>query len=142
MGFEIKKKILIVDDEMIGRHLLNEILKKQFQVIEAQNGIEAVQLALTENPDIIVMDLVMPMMDGITACTQIRKEASTAKIPIIMLTAIDYYLNKKLAKNAGVDRYLTKPYDKQVLTSTISRLVDNNSEKLESDCSLHSEDGI
>jgi CheY-like chemotaxis protein len=119
-----KKKVLIVDDEMSIRRLIGEILKKQFDVIEVQNGIEAVEAAHSQHPDIIVMDLIMPMMDGVTACAEIRRDTSTSDIPVVMLTSIDHFLNRNLAKNAGVDRYLTKPFDKRVLLSTIAELLD------------------
>jgi two-component system alkaline phosphatase synthesis response regulator PhoP len=118
-----KKKVLIVDDEQSIRRVISEILKKDYDLVEAQNGKDAVYLARNQKPDVIVMDMIMPIMDGITACDQIRKEETTANIPIIMLTAIDHYLNRNIAENVGIDVYLTKPFNQHELLRTINLLI-------------------
>jgi len=118
-----KKRVLVVDDEFSVRRVICEILKNDFDVFEAQNGDEAVRLACSQRPDIILMDMIMPKMDGITACSTIKKDQTTMNIPVIMLTAIDHYLNRNLAENAGVNVYLTKPFDHHELLRTINELL-------------------
>jgi two-component system alkaline phosphatase synthesis response regulator PhoP len=118
-----RKRILVADDENSVRRLLHEILGANFDVIEAQNGEEAVSLSQSQRPDLIVMDMIMPRMDGITACSLIRRDEITADIPVIMLTAIDHYLNRNLAENTGVNVYLTKPFNHHDLIRTVNELL-------------------
>jgi two-component system response regulator ResD len=119
-----KKKVLIVDDEEGIRRLVRAILGKNYVVIEAKNGEEAVSLAHEQRPDVIIMDLMMPMMDGITACSAIKKDPVTTAIPVVMLTAISHGLNRKLAENvAAVDAYMTKPFTSQGLLGTVAQLL-------------------
>ena len=124
MNETIKKKALIVDDEPNVRRLVREILSKDYTVLEAQNGAEAVDMARSQKPDIILMDMMMPEKDGLTACAEIKANKATRAIPVVMLTAITYDLNKKLAETvAGADGYITKPFSSQELLSTIGRLL-------------------
>jgi CheY-like chemotaxis protein len=119
-----KKKVLIVDDEQGIRRLVREILGRNYVVIEAKDGEEAVSLAHEERPDLIIMDLMMPRMDGITACGAIKKDPVTMAIPVVMLTAIAHGLNRKLAENvAAVDAYMTKPFTSQGLLGTVAQLL-------------------
>lgn len=120
----MKKKVLVVDDEPAVRQLLRKILSKNYAVLEAQNGEEAVNMAQSQKPDIILMDMMMPKMDGLTACLAIKTNQITRGIPVVMLTAIDYELNKKLSKDVmGADGYITKPFNTQALLKTISQLL-------------------
>ena len=119
-----KKKVLVVDDEMGVRRLLRQTLSHDFTVIEAQDGEEAVNLAHSQQPDLILMDMMMPKMDGLTACRAIKQDQATMGIMVVMLTAIGYELNRKLAENmAGATAYLTKPFDAQELLKTVGRLL-------------------
>jgi two-component system alkaline phosphatase synthesis response regulator PhoP len=119
-----KKKVLVVDDEMGVRRLVHQILSQDYAVIEAQDGEEAVNVAHSQQPDLILMDLMMPKMDGLTACRTIKQDQFTRGIVVVMLTAIGYDLNRKLAENvAGAAAYLTKPFDSQELLSTVGRLL-------------------
>jgi CheY-like chemotaxis protein len=124
MNETMKKKVLVVDDEPAVRQLLRKILSKNYAVLEAQNGEEAVNMAQSQKPDIILMDMMMPKMDGLTACLAIKTNQITRGIPVVMLTAIDYELNKKLSKDVmGADGYITKPFNTQALLKTISQLL-------------------
>lgn len=115
-----KKKVLIVDDEPSVRRLVSEILSKSYSVLEAQNGELAVYMAHTQKPDLILMDLMMPMMDGFTACCAIKKDQTTKEIPVVILTATGFELNKKLSKDvAGADGYITKPFSSQELLGAV-----------------------
>ena len=115
------KKVLVVDDELGVRRLLCQILSKSYDVLEAQNGEEAVDISSIHKPDIILMDMMMPKMDGFTACSKIKSNEITQNIPVIMVTAISHELNKKLCADvSGADGYITKPFDSQELLDTIN----------------------
>lgn len=124
-----RKKVLVVDDEMGVRRLLRQTLSHDYVVLEAQDGEEAVNLAHSQQPDLILMDMMMPKMDGLTACRAIKQDQATMGIMVVMLTAIGYELNRKLAENvAGAAAYLTKPFDAQELLKTVGRLLSLKSE--------------
>jgi two-component system alkaline phosphatase synthesis response regulator PhoP len=120
-----KKKILIVDDEPSVRLLVSSMLGTDHIVIEANDGGEAVDIAQSQKPDLIFMDIMMPKMDGYTACNRIKKGLVSKAPPIVMLTAVGYELNKKLAEEVGADGYITKPFDSQELLDTITRFLEN-----------------
>jgi len=116
-----KKKILVVDDEGVIRHLVRSILGKENIVLEARDGQVAVDIARSQKPDFILMDIMMPNMDGYTACHKIKKDPMTKTIPVVMLTALGQELNMKLGQEMGADGYITKPFSSKVLLDTISR---------------------
>jgi two-component system alkaline phosphatase synthesis response regulator PhoP len=118
-----KKKILIVDDEQTIRLLVSSMLGKDYTVITASNGEEAINTARSQNPDLILMDIMMPKLDGYAACHAIKTEPTAKAIPVVMLTAIGHELNKKLAKNVGADGYMTKPFSPQDLLNTIGQFL-------------------
>ena len=102
------KKILIVDDESAILQTLRFNLERNgYAVATAGDGRTAVALAGSENPDLIIMDIMLPVLDGIEACREIRK---TSGVPIIMLTARDQEIDKVLALELGADDYVTKPF--------------------------------
>ncbi|MGD9116663.1 MAG: response regulator [Dehalococcoidia bacterium] len=122
------KKILIADDEEMVRSLVRRLLGKHYSVVEAEDGEEAVKVAVNQKPDLILMDILMPKMDGLTACYAIKRNQATKEIPIIMLTAVDYELNRKLSQDVmGAQGYITKPFDSASLTSAITRFLGTNS---------------
>ncbi len=103
-------KILVVDDEKSVRTLICNLLEKEeYEVMEAANGKEAVELARRENPGVILMDVRMPVMDGIEACKELRKYEKTKHIPILAVTAVGQSKMEMIA--AGVDDFLQKPFD-------------------------------
>ena len=118
-----KRKVLVVDDEPAVRKLVRKMLGKDYNVLEAQNGVEAVDMACSHKPDIILMDMMMPVMDGLTACHAIKTNQTTEEIPVIMLTAINYELNKKFSEDVlGAKGYVTKPFTYEALLTEIRRL--------------------
>jgi DNA-binding response OmpR family regulator len=124
-----KKKVLIVDDEPNVRQLVSKILSRDYTVIEARDGEEALNVVRSQKPGIVIMDMMMPKMDGLTACYAIKKDPATKSIPVIMLTAIDQELNKKLSTTVmGANKYMTKPFSAQELMETIKQLL-NGSEQ-------------
>ena len=118
-----KRRILIVDDEPNVRKLLRTVLNKKFTVLEAEDGGQAVDVACAEKPDLILMDIMMPKMDGYTSCYALKSEPATKSIPIIMLTAIDFKLNLQLSKEIGAAGYITKPFNSRDLLNNITRVL-------------------
>ena len=113
-------KALVVDDEKTNRLILKSLLSKQgYQTIEAVNGEQAVELFKQENPTIIFMDIVMPVMDGYEATRQIKAASAGRFVPIIFLTAISDEQALAQCIEAGGDDFLVKPYDKLILQSKI-----------------------
>ena len=117
------KKVLVVDDDPGDRKYAERILAKNYTVIEATNGIEAMQLVQNNKPDIILMDIMMPHGDGFTTCAHIKANKATQAIPVIMLTGVDHKLDKQWAKTIGADGYIVKPFEPQELLDTVSKLL-------------------
>jgi CheY-like chemotaxis protein len=118
------KTILIVEDEPKNMILTRDLLKiSGFQTIEAVDGVQGVEKAKASKPDLILMDIMMPKMDGYAACREIKADQSTKLIPVVMLTAVGFDLNKKLAKQMGADGYVTKPFSRQQLLDAIDPLL-------------------
>jgi CheY-like chemotaxis protein len=125
---EPKKKILVVDDEPTVRHLVRRLLSREFEIAEAENGEEAVTVAKEQKPDLILMDMMMPKMDGLSACYHIKQDKETGQVPIVMLTAITHDLNKRLSQNVmGANGYITKPFDPAELVATVRKLLNTES---------------
>jgi two-component system alkaline phosphatase synthesis response regulator PhoP len=104
-------KVLVVDDEEYIQHILNFSFGAEgFEVITAADGEEAVTIARSEKPDIIVLDIMMPKMDGYEACRQIKGDPQTHNIPVILLTAKGREVDRKLGAEAGADDYVVKPF--------------------------------
>lgn len=118
-----KKKILIADDEPSIRLLVRSILSYNYTVIEAADGQEAVEAALKHKPALILMDILMPKKDGLQALYEIKTNLATKTIPVVMLTAVDQELDRKLCADMGADQYITKPFSPQELLDTIDRLL-------------------
>jgi len=129
-----KKKVLIVDDEPSVRQLVRRILGNDFAVLEAQDGAEALEMAHNEKLDIILMDMMMPKMDGLTACYVIKRDQATKEIPVVMITAVGYDLNKKLSQDImGADGYVTKPFTNKELRGAIDRFFDGTTSTTQSE---------
>ncbi len=119
-----QKKILIADDEASVRALVKRLLSKNYAILEADNGEEAVKVAVNQKPDLILMDILMPKMDGLTACYAIKRNQATKEIPVVMLTAVDYELNRKLSQDVmGAQGYVTKPFNSQALMTIIGKFL-------------------
>lgn len=114
-----KKKIVIADDESYIRQLVRNALGTSYIVLEASNGEEAINIVRIEQPDLVLMDILMPKLDGYTVCNQIKSDEATRAIPVVMLTGIGHELNKKLALQMGADGYITKPFSLQHLLDMV-----------------------
>jgi two-component system alkaline phosphatase synthesis response regulator PhoP len=131
----VEKKILVVDDEEHIQELIKFNLEKNgFKVITADNGRDAFQLAKDQQPDLVFLDLMLPGMDGLEVCKEIRKEPSISSMPIIMITAKGEELDKILGLELGADDYITKPFSvreliaraKAILRRTTVKYEENN----------------
>jgi len=113
----VNKKILIVDDEKNIVDILKFNLKKEgFTTIEAYDGEQAIEMALAEKPDLILLDVMLPKMDGFTVCRKLRQSIST---PILMLTAKEEEVDKVLGLELGADDYITKPFSQRELMARV-----------------------
>ena len=116
--------ILLVDDDADLLEILGLGLKSAgFSVATATNGLDAVKQAKSLNPDLIVLDLVLPEMDGFTVCDTLRKERSTASVPVLMLTGLTSQCNRSSGLKCGADDYLQKPITVGELLARIKPLL-------------------
>ncbi len=114
-------KILVVDDEeLLVKGIRFNLQNEGYEVISGNDGLEAVQLVQTEHPDLVVLDVMMPNMDGLTACSKIREFSD---IPIILLTAKADDMDKLIGFDHGADDYLTKPFNILELKARIRALL-------------------
>lgn len=118
------KKILVVDDDPKTLKLIRDVLQwSGYEIIEATNGKDGVKLAKNKKPDLILMDVIMPKMEGFSAAHAIKTDQATKEIPVIMLTSVDPEAIKEFGKGVVTEGYITKPFGSQELLSTISRLL-------------------
>jgi two-component system, OmpR family, alkaline phosphatase synthesis response regulator PhoP len=119
-------KILIADDdEHILRILEDILIPNGYKIVLARNGLEAINIALDENPGLILMDIMMPETDGYTACYILKSDERTKNIPLVMISGISYELNKKLSERLNADGYLVKPILVDDLLNTVNRFIGN-----------------
>lgn len=118
--------ILLIDDHEDFLHYLSNNLRSHYKVIESSDGKQAWQKVLSSHPQVIVSDINMPEMDGITLCKKIRSDKRTSHIPIILLTALTGDANQLTGLNTGANDYLTKPFNFEILNLKIKNLLDLN----------------
>lgn len=118
------KSILIVDDEAHMRRVTELSLRQEgYRLLSAANGVLAVAVATAEQPDLIVMDLMMPELDGLGALRQLKANEATSHIPVILLTARGQVLLHQEAEKSGAALFLTKPFSPTQLRSAVARLL-------------------
>lgn len=115
------KKILIVEDTELSRDLLVQLLEDDYLIVTAGDGAVGIELAEQERPDLIVMDLSLPQIDGWEATRRIKATEALAQVPIIALTAHAMQGDEEKARAAGCDDYLTKPIDEDKLFSLLEQ---------------------
>jgi DNA-binding response OmpR family regulator len=112
---KMSRKILIVDDELNMRMLLQEALEefedKGVELLVAENGSEAIKSVRTEEPELIILDVMMPGMDGFDVCNTIKNELGMKDVYVLMLSADGQEFNKQKSKDVGTDSFMTKPFD-------------------------------
>ena len=117
------KKLLVVEDNDEIRGYINTLFSKEYLVLEAHNGKEGVETAITEIPDLIVSDIMMPVMDGFACVREIRQHLQTAHIPVIMLTAKAEEEDLLKSTRMGADDYVMKPFNPEVLKAKVENLI-------------------
>lgn len=118
--------VLIIDDNQDVRNYIRFLLQQQYDIVEAENGLEGVKLALEYVPDAIICDVMMPVMDGMECCRKLKTEMQTSHIPVIMLTAYTMDEQKIKGYECGADSYLTKPFNGKILKARLQNLIENH----------------
>ncbi len=117
------KKILIVEDVAFNLDLLVQLLEDDYQLITAGDGEKGIELAKNESPDLILMDMSLPVVDGWEAARRIKSDAASKQIPIIGLSAHAMDGDREKALASGCDDYLTKPIDEDLLVKTLNKFL-------------------
>jgi CheY-like chemotaxis protein len=117
------KKILVVEDVEYNRDLLVQLLEDDYEILTAADGAAGIEAAARERPDLILMDLSLPGVDGWEATRRLKARPETAAIPVVALTAHAMQGDEERARACGCDDYLTKPIDEDLLFATLERLL-------------------
>ncbi len=114
------RKILIVDDEPYILNILDFSLDAEgYTVLQAADGDEALRLAVAQHPDLIILDVMMPRLDGYETCRRLKEDAATKDIPVVMLTARNSREDRDKGDKAGADGFMTKPFSPQRLLDVV-----------------------
>ena len=122
---ENKETILVIDDNQDIRNYVRSVLQDEYKIVEATNGQEGIQQAMKYVPDVIICDVMMPIMDGMECCRHLKSEIQTSHIPVIMLTAYAADEQKIKGYECGADSYLSKPFNARLLTVRLRNLIEN-----------------
>ncbi len=119
-----KARIMAVDDdEKVLRVIEALLIPHGYEVISVHNGRDAITAMTKTKPDLVLMDIFMPKMDGYTALGKIKNDVAIREVPVVMVSAVGQELNKKLAKSLGAAGYITKPFKSQELLAVINHLL-------------------
>lgn len=118
-----RKRILVVEDSELNRDLLAQILGDEYEILVAADGEEGVRKAMAEKPDLVLMDLALPVLDGWEATRRIKATEELRHVPVIAITSHAMVGEERRAREAGCDEYLTKPIDEDALISKIRKLL-------------------
>ncbi len=121
-----KEKILAVDDNPANCEILREIFEDEYLLVTAANGSDAIQTVARFRPDVILLDVMMPGMDGVETCRRLRALHGVETTPIIMVSARAMPFERTAGMRAGADDYITKPFDEFLLRGMVRRLLDRN----------------
>ena len=120
----ISKRILIVEDDPSVLRATSYILEKEgYEVLTAMNGLEGLRRAKEDNPDLLILDVMLPGIDGFEICHRLRIESQTAQLPILMLSAKGQEADRSTGLKVGADEYLSKPVERSVLISKVEALL-------------------
>jgi two-component system cell cycle response regulator DivK len=121
----VTKKILVADDNRVSRELIREVLEDATQkVLEAENGEDALEKVINEKPDVVLLDIQMPVFDGYEVLRRIRSDSRFDALPVIALTAYAMKKDREKALSSGFDAYITKPVDGASLRIRIKQILD------------------
>jgi DNA-binding response OmpR family regulator len=131
----MNNKILVIEDDPGNSRLMKYTLEKEgYQVITAPNGLEGLRKAQMEKPDLIVLDVMLPGIDGFEICHRLRAELQTAQLPILMLSGKAQEVDKATGLKVGANDYLTKPWQRFELLTKITTMLDGKSATLNPNC--------
>ena len=117
-------KILVVDDEVYILHILDFILgAESYEVVTATNGDQALHKVRDEKPDLVILDIMMPKLDGYETCRMIKSDPATSQIPVILLTAKGREVDQRLGKEVGANDYITKPFSPTKLIDRVQAIL-------------------
>jgi CheY-like chemotaxis protein len=117
-------KILIADDSTVFRHLEAKLLETRgYQVVHAADGIEALRRAVDDNPDLILLDIQMPVMDGVQVLATLKKQEETRHIPVIIITTIGREKDRDILLRGGANAFISKPIDGPTLVRQVKELL-------------------
>ena len=120
----MKKRILVVEDQLDNRQILHDLLTNaEFDIVEAENGEEAISCAKASRPDLILMDIQLPILDGYEATRRLKADADLKSIPIIVVTSYALSGDEEKARLAGCDDYVAKPFSPRLLLAKIKEYV-------------------
>jgi DNA-binding response OmpR family regulator len=120
----MEKKILIIEDDPATLRLVDYSLKQEgYQTITAANGLDGIRKALAEAPDLVILDVMLPGMDGFEICYRLRSEPATAQLPILMFSAKAQEIDKETGTRVGADDYLTKPSAPAEIVAHVEKLL-------------------
>jgi len=131
-----KSKVLIVDDDLVNQEILTEALEELYQLDYAVNGLECLKRVKQCTPDLVLLDVAMPEMDGIETCRRLRTDPKYCHLPILFLSALVSHEEKMRGYEAGGDDYISKPFDEGVLLAKIKLAIDNYQNCLEQEKNL------
>jgi len=138
MTIPIAYKILVIDDHPETLSIIQRVLQQQgYSVLGARSGFRGLRLAESENPDLVLVDGMMPEMDGWEVCRHLRADPKLSDIPIIMFTAVDEADKKLAGFDAGADDYLTKPTEPEELIERVKTILENRTPKASAQTQLH-----
>lgn len=117
------RRVLVVDDDELTLDVLDTVLDlEEFDVLTAADGERALTVVRDEHPDVVLLDVMMPGMDGLDVCRRIKGDPKTADIPVVLLTALDQDEDRRAGEEAGCDAYLTKPFSPLELIDRLSEV--------------------
>jgi two-component system, OmpR family, alkaline phosphatase synthesis response regulator PhoP len=120
----MEKKILVIEDDPATLRLVDYSLRHEgYQVISASNGLEGLRKAIGESPDLVILDVMLPGMDGFEICHRLKSEPATAQLPILMFSAKAQEIDKDTGIKVGADDYLTKPAAPSEIVSRVEKLL-------------------
>ncbi|MCC7450389.1 MAG: response regulator [Anaerolineae bacterium] len=121
---EMSRTILVVDDDPPMRAIIDIMLRREgYDVVQAEDGREALRLLETLTPDALIVDVMMPRMDGLTLCRELRTKPQTQKLPVLILSVLSDPHSRQNGLEAGADRYLSKPVLRRQLVGEVANLL-------------------
>jgi putative two-component system response regulator len=121
-----KNRLLIVDDEPANIHILSNILSEDYEIRAANNGERAIEAALSQSPDLILLDMLMPDLDGLTVCRMLKEEERTRDIPVIFVTSMSDPVNEELGLQSGAVDYISKPVSPPIVRARVKIHLQNS----------------